>query len=871
MLLEALSRRDWNVDTARLLQSPFVDLTTDDLPDDLIRAPFALDEDQRRCIVGWLRNGMGVCNVTVAGGKCLAKGTLVMLASGKSVPVETLKIGDLLMGPDSKPRRVLSLARGQDELFEVRQKNGNAYVCNGDHILALHRFQPHGNWLCGNRRYETSLATLTVYDYLKLPKTSKVNYRGFKVGVNFPFKKVPLDPYFLGLWLGDGSLHKPAVTSGDTEVISFLYSFAKQMGLEVRPEEGSGCSTFHLVRHGGKHVDESKNPLVGKLKRLSLFASTTGKFIPDIYLRNSRSVRMSLLAGLVDSDGYLKRTGQIEITSVYKRLTDEICWLARSLGFCASVRPKRTSCQNGFRGQAFRVLLRGDVGQVPVRVARKKSASYRRTNLRTRISVKSVGFGDYYGFELDGDGLFLLGDFTVTHNTATFMGAAAMVKRSYPKARFLYITPSERLVKQSFKCAVEFLPGWDISKYGGDTKNNQGTDMVVSTQAMLHRNFEELAKEGWFETFMGVLFDESQHAASETAEQVLLATTAYFRFGASDTRSEEKPMRQYKIHGLLGPLLNTVAPVKLIQSGRIARPHIYIIDNPKWSRKFAGVKSQAAHGSDAFVLLHDRPNVVQGTYVSPLYEYDDDGQIIYKDVKVVRGGRLLAERQPSVVPGHHVIRLEGEEVVVESRYCLLDRTYDRAITRFNERNRLIARWVKYFTEQGWPTLVVATRTMHILILESVICKMIDPDKVNILFGQSTSTERDSVFDWFRSTPGSVLISPLVKEGVSINELKAGVVADYIGDWEYMNQIIGRFMRKKEIDNHAHIAIFIDRLTSGCVRLLDRLQTRKGYYFYHPVVEPSDIEQAEFYDTEAMIEEEDRNNEVHGALRIKCRR
>jgi superfamily II DNA or RNA helicase len=99
--------------------------------------------------------------------------------------------------------------------------------------------------------------------------------------------------------------------------------------------------------------------------------------------------------------------------------------------------------------------------------------------------------------------------------------------------------------------------------------------------------------------------------------------------------------------------------------------------------------------------------------------------------------------------------------------------------------------------------------MHILILETLIGEMLGKDQVRILFSDHTPSQRDDAFNWFRHTPGHVLISPLLKEGVSINEIRGGVIADYVGGWEPMNQLIGRFIRKKKGENEAHITAFID--------------------------------------------------------------
>jgi superfamily II DNA or RNA helicase len=142
-------------------------------------------------------------------------------------------------------------------------------------------------------------------------------------------------------------------------------------------------------------------------------------------------------------------------------------------------------------------------------------------------------------------------------------------------------------------------------------------------------------------------------------------------------------------------------------------------------------------------------------------------------------------------------------------------------------------WVRHFVKKGYPTLVVCTRTVHILILEAMIGQAVGAENVGTLFGEDSPTQRDETFDWFREGAGRVLITPLVKEGISINEIRAEVVADYISDWEVANQVLGRAIRKKDgTENFAEIVWFVDRqhpvLRRGTEQLMAKMK-RFGEY------------------------------------------
>lgn len=430
--------------------------------------------------------------------------------------------------------------------------------------------------------------------------------------------------------------------------------------------------------------------------------------------------------------------------------------------------------------------------------------------------------------------------------TATFAGAAALIKERYPEGRFLYVTPSERLVRQATREISKFLPHFEIGQCGGGRHDFQARDMVICTVAMLNRHFNRLNADGWFNSFLGVLYDEVHHCASKTSKKVLMAIPAYFRLGASDTAKESDKVRSNDIRGLFGLLLNDVPSAPLIEKGRLARPHIYIVDIPEWTNRFRDVPYRPNIGSSAYLLLDNE--WVEGKYAGSVYERDEAGNIKTKPVKTADRddeGNWIIAQEPLIVPGLHTINVEGIEHEVESRWCLLNRMYDRSIIRFKPRNMLVVEWVKYFNQQGWPVVVVATRTTHVYILEALIQTALGNASVKILTGEASPQERDDTFDWFRASKGGVLITPLVKEGVSINEIKALVVADHVADYEVARQIIGRAIRPKLTgDNRAHIVWFWDNqhpvLRRGCAKIFHRLENLEGFSFYHPCAGPETV-------------------------------
>jgi superfamily II DNA or RNA helicase len=433
--------------------------------------------------------------------------------------------------------------------------------------------------------------------------------------------------------------------------------------------------------------------------------------------------------------------------------------------------------------------------------------------------------------------------------TAMFAGAIAFIKRHYPKGRAIYLTPSERLVRQSTKELRRMLPKLDVGQFGGGKDEQDAEDVVVCTVAMLNRHFPDLLSAGWFKRFLCICYDEVHHSASESSQRVLLAIPAFFRLGASDTTKEKDERRWSDIRGLFGPVYNVIKAAPLIAEGRIAKPHIYIVDQKPWLNKFQHVNHDPFIGSKAFVLSTDGQWSV-GRYQGPVIQRDDAGNEMYREVKTAEKDdqdKWVIEQKPVILTGLHRITFDGVEHEVASKWCLLDRLYDRCIIQFNERNDLIVKWAKHFSDRGLPTVIVCTRTLHVYILEQMLSEVIKPKLISTLIGNDSPAARDACFDKFKKTAGAVLITPLVKEGVSINEIRAGIVADYVADAEVANQIVGRFIRpKKSGENCAEIVWFRDKqhpsLRRGCNSVFRWLAQIEGYTFYDPA---PDIDQLTF--------------------------
>jgi replicative DNA helicase len=235
---------------------------------------------------------------------------------------------------------------------------------------------------------------------------------GYRVPVEFRKRNLKYDPYILGLWIGDGTRTKPSITSVDIETQNYIRNFCDEHNFRLSITDEHRAPSYNIVNGniGGK-----VNPFLDFIRSQQVNGE---KRISQDYLTSCREDRLRLLAGLVDSDGHKVREGGYEIITKYPELAKQIKFLAQSLGYKCSDNIKRVQYKGELRTYR-RLYISGDLRDVPVLISRKKQTKKpARTELTYGFKVIERGEDDYYGFEIDGNHLYCLGDFTVTHNTS---------------------------------------------------------------------------------------------------------------------------------------------------------------------------------------------------------------------------------------------------------------------------------------------------------------------------------------------------------------------------------------------------------------------------------------------------------------------
>ena len=410
-------------------------------------------------------------------GKCLGKGTNVLMFDGSLKKVEDIEVVEELMGDDSTPRKVLSVACGREEMYWIRQNKGIDYRVNKSHILSLKRSRNEGVHKHGD------ILNIELSDYLDKSDKFKSNYKGYKVGVEFEDKELDIEPYFLGLWLGDGRSSDIRIATEDEEVVEYLNDYAQKLGKRVHCYKADGKCAMYGITNIQKEGEKKnlKESLQARLRDENLIEN---KHIPKKYLINSRKKRLELLAGLLDSDGYYDDEFHImEITQKNKSLAQDIKFLADSLGFRCSFNSKIASIKSiGYSCEVYRVRIVGDLDTIPTKIERKKARESRsnRTHLHTGIKVEYDKVDDYYGFEIDKNRLFLLEDMTVTHNTALVLNMALKaIERDEGVAFFSLEMPAEQLMLRLLSAKTS-IPLQALRV--GDLRDEQWSQLSVATQ-----------------------------------------------------------------------------------------------------------------------------------------------------------------------------------------------------------------------------------------------------------------------------------------------------------------------------------------------------------------------------------------------------
>ncbi|NLF32527.1 MAG: DEAD/DEAH box helicase family protein, partial [Planctomycetes bacterium] len=372
---------------------------------------------------------------------------------------------------------------------------GEAFTVNAGHVLSLVCTNEGKRDACARRGGE--IDNITVADYLKKPKYWRHLRKLRRVAAEFPGRpNLPIPPYILGLLLGDGCLTDLPIslTTADEQTAEAWIEYAGSINCGVTVHgPPDRCPSYRIVKENGRH-----NVLTEALAAQGLLGTESGtKFVPHMYLVASRQDRLALLAGLMDSDGCRNKSGCDYLTKS-QELAADVMFLVRSLGLAAHCTQKYCSCQTGAGGWFYRVSIWGDFSDVPCRLPRRqpRPRKQKKCVLRTGFKVEPAGQGQYYGFLLDGDHLYVDGHFVVHHNSGKTPVMASICRDAVTQwnGRVLVLAHVKELLEQAVDKLNAMAPDLyhDIGVYsaGLGSRDTDHPIIVAGIQSVYRRAAE---------------------------------------------------------------------------------------------------------------------------------------------------------------------------------------------------------------------------------------------------------------------------------------------------------------------------------------------------------------------------------------------
>jgi len=344
--------------------------------------------------------------------------------------IGSLRVGDLVIGSDGQPTPVLGVyPQGRKEVFRVRTQDGAETLACAEHLWFVRTRDDRRHGKAGRVVETREMVGRLRRHHQRLFELPLLN-----APAQFEPQDVPIEPYALGLLLGDGCLTTsttPSFATADPELADALE--AALPGIELKRKS----NVDYVLRHidGGRGGVIASNPVTTALRELGLAGTRSRtKFVPDPYLHNSPDVRLAVLQGLLDSDGgpvsQRGRTCRIQYTTCSKRLADDVLFLVRSLGGVAYRRRRAAAGRppgraNGrpvrHRSDAFIFDIRLPAGLAPFRLGRKRDLYEDEGGGRPMRFVESIepaGESETVCIQVgSADSLYVTDDFLVTHNT----------------------------------------------------------------------------------------------------------------------------------------------------------------------------------------------------------------------------------------------------------------------------------------------------------------------------------------------------------------------------------------------------------------------------------------------------------------------
>lgn len=362
-------------------------------------------------------------------GKLCADSTPVYTPNGWTTHGQ-LQVGSYVYHPSGRPIKVIGVSDKHNADYVVTFANGEKIRVHGRH-----------EWTVYNR-HKQKYETLETQDLIEC-RANNGRCKYLLPNINAlenTEKDLPIDPYTLGVWLGDGTATKPCITydKRDYAMIQKIVDNGYRVSV-THFHNTTGVPTTYFS--GARH---EQGRLTTELKDNNLM---NNKHIPNIFLKGSIEQRLQLLAGLIDSDGSTDKQSRISFSTTNERLKEDVYQLALSLGFRPYMRvdePKLSSSGIQGRKKVYVIGFNPTI-DIPTQLERKRP---NRLIKQRKIAITSVKYkpngeqGHCITVNSD-DGLYLVGNKLIpTHNSLT-------VTETFP-SYFIGRNPDKRVIASAY-------------------------------------------------------------------------------------------------------------------------------------------------------------------------------------------------------------------------------------------------------------------------------------------------------------------------------------------------------------------------------------------------------------------------------------
>lgn len=371
--------------------------------------------------------------------RCLKKGSKILCSNGELKKIEEIKIGEEIISPQKDGTNIFAKVTNKEEgkskcydiIHNVTKKL--LYTVSENHKIPFNFRQKFGRILLKNGKRAKGkvrwiIKEYTPTEYLKLKKTYKRNNCVSTISTSEietfrNQKNSSIDPYTLGIYIGDGSssqwkdkrwdsIHTNLrIDTPDTEVIKEIEK--KYPYQNSWKKKHINCFTYSW---------SLKSEFFKEIKRLGFIGKKSGtKFIPKECLYSDSKYRKKLLAGLIDSDGHFAKKLYYQYTTKSEQLVKDIQFLVHSLGGMTRTKKRISKIKScNFEGEYYEITIIINFA-IPTKIKRKTRTNYkfiRKSSNRIRIKIKEAGIQEIIGITIDSPSNYIVTDnFMVTHNS----------------------------------------------------------------------------------------------------------------------------------------------------------------------------------------------------------------------------------------------------------------------------------------------------------------------------------------------------------------------------------------------------------------------------------------------------------------------